>query len=71
MAVARRGIPPSWWVDVAAHRIDIENEWLRKEVYQPFRNPLLLRTGPVIPAPLALRRITSRTRWRADPTDCD
>ena len=64
------GVARAWWVDVAPERLDIEYAWLREEVYTPFRNPLFLRTGPVIPAPVAIRRVSAFTRWRAHPADC-
>ena len=65
------GVARAWWVDVAPERLENEWAWLREEVYRPFRNPLFLRTGPVIPGQVATRRISAFTRWRAHPADVD
>ena len=68
MEVPERDIVPSWWVDIAPEHLGIECAWLREEVYKPFRHPLFLRIGPVIPGPIALRRVSGRRR--ADPAEC-
>ena len=66
-----RDLARAWWVDVAPEHRDTECEWLREEVYRPFEDPRFRNVGPLIPGPLTFRRISARTRWRADPHDCD
>ena len=61
----------TWWVDVAPEHRGTECEWLREEIYRPFEDPRFRDVGPLIPDPLTFRRISARTRWRADPNDCD
>lgn len=67
MPEARRGIPRAWWTEVAPEMVEAERAWLRAEVYTPFR-PAYDTRPPVFD--VALRRVTARERWRADPADC-
>ena len=67
MAETRNGIPRSWWTEVAPERVEPEREWLREAVYAPYR-PVYLLAGTRLD--LALRPVSARERWRADPTDC-
>ena len=67
MPEARRGIPRAWWTEVAPEMVEAERAWLRAEVYTPFRRAY--DSGPVA-FDVALRRVSARERWRADPADC-
>ena len=67
MPQARAGIPRAWWTEVAPEMVAAEREWLRTEVYGAFR-PAYDTASPVVD--VALRRVTARERWRADPADC-
>ena len=67
MPEARNGITRSWWTEVAPEMVEPERQWLREAAYAPYRPAYLL---PEIRLDLALRTVTARERWRADPTDC-
>ena len=58
MPEPRGGIPRAWWTEVAPALADAERAWLSTAVYAG------------APARVALRRVTARERWRADPADC-
>ena len=63
MPQPRDGIPRAWWTDVAPELVEAERRWLETEIYgRP--EPRFGRST------LALRRVSARERWRAEPTDC-
>ena len=51
-------IPRGWWTEVAPELVESERAWLARAVYAG------------APAPVALRRVSARERFRADPADC-
>ena len=67
MPETRDGIPRAWWTEVAPERVEPEREWLREAVYAPYRPAYLFARTRLN---LALRRVSTHERWRADPTDC-
>ena len=58
MPEPRGEIPRGWWTEVAPELVDAERAWLAAAVYAG------------APAPVALRRVSARERFRADPADC-
>ena len=58
MPEPRGAIPRGWWTEVAPELVESERAWLAAAVYAG------------APAPVALRRVSARERFRADPADC-
>ena len=54
----RGEIPRAWWTEVAPELVESERAWLAAAVYAG------------APAPVAMRRVSARERFRADPADC-
>ena len=58
MPEPRAEIPRGWWTEVAPELVEPERAWLACAVYAG------------APAQVALRRVSARERFRADPADC-
>ena len=69
MPAPRNDLPRAWWTDLDPEMLECERAWLADAVYGTVRG--VSYTGPPGPNTLAVRRIDARTRWRADPTDCE
>ena len=62
----RDGLPRGWWTELAPERIEAERAWLAELVHGPY-DPAW--GGAPEPPRTALRRVSARERWRADPAD--
>ena len=68
MPAPRGDLPRAWWTDLDPEMLECERAWLAQAVYGSV--PGVSRAGRPGPGTLAVRRISARTRWRADPADC-
>ena len=61
MAGAHQDIAPSWWTELAPHRLDEERGWLAEHAYRAF--------GAVVPEAFPERGVTAVDRWRDEPPE--